>query len=111
MRLIEILEFRNQDSGTILDHHLRLSHISFKMPPKRRPSASGSISSSVSLSPPPEEPKAKRTKTKPKSSSGKPAPNDIWQQITKPEFVDRYRVEGVQDVYYQPEVGLSVRFR
>ena len=71
------------------------------MPPKRRPSASGS----GSLSPPSEEPKAKKTKTKPKSSSGKPAPDDTWQQITKPEFVDRYRVEGSQDVFYQPEVG------
>ena len=75
------------------------------MPPKRRPPASGSVSSSGSLTPPPEEPKAKKQKTKPKSSSGKPAPDDTWQQITKPEFVDRYRVEGAEDVYYQPEVG------
>jgi hypothetical protein len=86
-------------------------HTSSKMPPKRRPSASGSGSgsSSGSLSPPPEEPQAKKRKTKPKSLSGKPATDDIWQQITKPEFVDRYRVEGAQDVYYQPEVGLPVR--
>jgi len=77
------------------------------MPPKRRPSVSGS----GSLSPPPDEPKAKKQKPKPKSSSGKPAPDDTWQQITKPEFVDRYRVEGVQDVYYQSEVGLPVQRR
>jgi hypothetical protein len=81
------------------------------MPPKRRPSASGSgsASRSGSLSPPPEEPKAKKQKTKPKSSIVKPAPDDIWQQITKPEFVDRYRVEGAQDVYYQSEVGLPMQ--
>jgi len=79
------------------------------MPPKRRPSGSGSISSSGSLSPPPEEPKAKKQKTKPKPSIGKPAPDDTWQQITRPEFVDRYRMEGAQDVYYQPEVGLLVQ--
>jgi hypothetical protein len=85
------------------------SHTSSKMPPKRRPSVSGSISSSGSLSPPPEEAKAKKQKTKPKSSSGKPAPDDTWQQITKPEFVDRYRVEGAQDVYYQSEVGLPMQ--
>jgi hypothetical protein len=103
MGLIEILEFRNQDSGTILIITFdKLGHISSKMPPKRRPS----VSSSGSLSPPPEEPKAKKTKTKSKLSSVKPAPDDTWQQITKPEFVDRYRVEGAQDVYYQPEVGL-----
>jgi len=75
------------------------------MPPKRRPSESGSVSSSGSLTPSPEEPKVKKQKTKPKRASGKPAPDDTWEQITKPEFVDRYRVEGAEDVYYQPEVG------
>ena len=53
----------------------------------------------------------KKQKSKPKSSSGKPAPDDTWQQITKPEFVDRYRIEGAQDVYYQPEVGSAAKRR
>lgn len=77
------------------------------MPAKRRASGSSSASASVSLSPVPEEPKIKKRKSKAQLPAAKlvPVPSDTWQQITKPEFVDRYRVEGAQDVYYQPEVG------
>jgi len=59
---------------------------------------------SESLTPPPAEPKAKKQKTTPKKSAI-PEPTDRFQQITKPEFVDRCRVDGTLDVYYQPEVG------
>lgn len=79
------------------------------MPTKRDHEAAKSGSSSESLSPVPEESKKKKLKTKVEVSADEPAPSDAWQQITKPEFVDRYRVEGAQDVYYQSEVGLHIR--
>jgi hypothetical protein len=69
------------------------------MPPKREPSES------ESLTPSPDEPQKKKQKTTP-SKSAISEPIDQFQQITKPEFVDRYRVDGTLDVYYQPEVGL-----
>ena len=104
-------ESRNIDSGTILilisvSDYLGPIHLRLEMPVKRDHSASGSDS----LSPPPAEPKAKKSKSgmKPKKSlsSGEAAPSDEFQQITKPDFVDRYRVTGAQEVYYQPEVGI-----
>ena len=105
------MESRNIDSGTILililiSDYLGPIHLRLEMPAKRNHSASGSDS----LSPPPVEPKAKKSKSgmKPKRSlsSGEAAPSDEFQQITKPDFVDRYRVNRAQDVYYQPEVGM-----
>jgi hypothetical protein len=63
-------------------------------------------SESESLTPPPDEPQKKKQK-RTHSESAIPEPTDQFQQITKPEFVDRYRVEGTLDVYYQPEVGLQ----
>jgi len=109
------MESRNIDSGTILililiSDYLGPIHLRLEMPAKRNHSASGSDS----LSPPPVEPKAKKSKSgmKPKRSlsSGEAAPSDEFQQITKPDFVDRYRVTGAQDVYYQPEVGILELF-
>lgn len=64
-------------------------------------------SSSSSLSPPPDT-DAGRPKKKARTSEI-PKPTDEFQQVTRPAFVDRYRVEGLGrggDVFYQPDVCL-----
>jgi hypothetical protein len=74
------------------------------MPVKRQASDSGSSLSD--LSPPPEKPrkKAKASRPKSKSKSKIPAPTDEFQQVSKSDFVDRYRVDGLDDVFYQADV-------
>jgi hypothetical protein len=87
------------------------------MPSKRLISKASPITSSKesSLSPPPDIVSKKRrinttkpsSTSKPRSKSKVPAPTDEFQQVTKAEFVNRYRVDGLgEDVYYQSDVGL-----
>jgi hypothetical protein len=69
----------------------------------------GKRSNTDSLTLPPLEEEAVKTKrqktTKPVSKKAIHEPTDEFQQVTKSDFVNRYRVEGARDVYYQPNVS------
>lgn len=83
------------------------------MPSKRRHSSSSSLSPIPDTVEIKKKPKVQKVQKAQKSVTGKATgtgispPTDEFQQVTKPDFVDRYRLKDLGyggDVYYQPDV-------
>lgn len=75
------------------------------MPVKKRQA------STESLTPPPVEPRETVNKRRKAPKASVPEPTDEFQQVTKPDFVDRYRMRELSsggDVYYQSDVCTSL---
>ena len=54
------------------------------------------------------DPTGTSTSTSPRAKRQKYEPTDEFQQVSKPDFVDAFRVKGLGyggDVFYQPQVG------